>query len=152
MQIPTITASVWFVASATLLAACGSETPQAPANWSESYSEVRACRRSGEHDLNFVRVFAAPGITEAYRSRSGPLPADETILKVEYADPDCREVTGYTSMRKDADPAFRDSDGWRFQRTNLSREVIDLDKEARCIGCHRACQAPDGHDWTCTDP
>jgi hypothetical protein len=75
------------------------------------------------------------------------------VLKEEYADPECRELSAWTVMRKE--PGYPPAAGdWHWQRVMADRTVTEDGHVARCIDCHRtydlgACLS---RDWMCTEP
>lgn len=133
------------------LAACGPE-PLIPPDWERTYSQVRDCRRSGDHDLSYVLIYADPLALLPYQQRAAPFPDGGVLLKAEYAQSGCVDLTGYTVMKRVA--GFAGSAGdWRWQRLSSSRAVVEDGALPRCQGCHASCGvAPDGHDWTCAAP
>lgn len=137
------------------LVACSDPTPpEFPADYAASYTEVRDCRASSDHELHHIRVLAAPAALEAYTTRAVPFPVDAIVLKEEFdfADSSCTgPIVKWTVMRKlaAASPATL---GWRWQHVGPDRVVVTEDEE-RCITCHTTCGAPpDGYDGTCTMP
>lgn len=140
----------WFLASA---AGCGDDTePLFPPDFSASYQEVRDCRRSADHDLGYVRVLASPDALAAYTNRQEPFPPGAVVLKPEYADSACTDLTGYTVMHKEPAATMPDTGGWSWQRVTPARTVMDIDP-TRCVACHMSCGvAPEGHDLTCALP
>lgn len=153
--------SVRLVSCAIVLAttmACGDDTPMStpvfPSDYATTYTEVRDCRQSGDHDLNVVRVLADPAALAAYSDRTEPFPEGAVVLKEEYefGDVDCTgPITQWTVMEKlavGADPANLD---WFWQRVDGDGTVLD-ENLPRCAACHQACVPPDGYDGTCTVP
>ncbi|MBM4357352.1 MAG: hypothetical protein FJ096_04505 [Deltaproteobacteria bacterium] len=156
------------VAAVVLAAACSSPDPTPtpdplwPEDWASTYTQVRPCRRSIDHDLGYVTIHADAKATSSYEKRDAPFPEGSTILKVEYDDEECTELRGYTVMQRRAkgyDPAGGD---WHWQKADVNR-VVTIDgkssspaadpptKVDRCVKCHEACgQAPDGFDGTCS--
>lgn len=125
--------------------------PLFPEDFAATYQEVRNCRRSGDHDLNYIRILASPDAFDPYQGRTAPFPVGAVVLKPEYADEQCTDLAGFTVMRKEPagfDPEIGD---WSWQRLTADREVLPVD-EQRCIGCHRVCVAPMGYDFTCAEP
>src|SRR5690348_5143363 len=55
-----------------------------PADYSASYVEVRDCRKSGDHDLDFVRVLADPTALGPYEDRASPFEDGAVVLKEQY--------------------------------------------------------------------
>jgi hypothetical protein len=130
----------------SLLAGCGPE-PLFPADWEQKFTEVRNCRRSGDHDLNFVRIYADAAALQPYQGRAMPFPTGAVVLKAEFAKSDCTEAVGFTAMKREA------GSDWHWQKLTPARAVTDDGKLVRCQGCHAACGVPpDGHDGTCAAP
>lgn len=118
----------------------------------ETFTEVRDCRQSIDHDLTFIRVFADAAALAPYASREEPFPAGALVVKVEYADDACADRSGFTAMQKRATGEDADAGDWRWQRATGDGEVTESGAPARCIACHRACgQPPGGYDWTCAE-
>jgi hypothetical protein len=129
--------------------------PDFPADYDNSYVEVRNCRGSGDHDLNNIRILASPSALAPYQDRLEPFPVDAVVLKEEYdfGDITCegpiKQWTVMTRLPADSSPDTLD---WAWQRVDLSRKVVEEDA-ARCIGCHQSCGlAPDGYEGTCAMP
>lgn len=138
---------------------CGDDAPPGvpilPMDYPATYTEVRNCRQSGDHDLNMVRVLADPSAMAAYSDRTSPFPEGATVLKEEYefGDATCAgPIRQFTVMRKllvGADPGNLD---WRWQRIDAAFNVVS-ENDPRCANCHRDCGVPpDGYDGTCTLP
>jgi hypothetical protein len=128
-----------------------------PEDYAATYLEVRNCRRSIDHDVNFVRVLADPAAYEPYMGRTAEFPVGAVVLKVEYVEEaDCladADIERWSVMRKE-EPGFGGDEyvDWYFQRVNVRREVIS-DNEERCTRCHSECGVlPDGYDGTCAIP
>lgn len=132
-----------------MVAACSSPAtePDFPADYAASYTEVRNCRTSSDHDLHHIRILADPVSLATYRDRAAPFPEDSIIVKEEYdfADACAGPILQWTVMRKVGDD-------WRWQRVDADRSVATED-EPRCINCHAVCgHPPDGFDGTCAMP
>src|SRR5262245_29136395 len=81
----------------------GEETTLFPANYEASYAQVRECRRSSDHDLRYVTVWADPAANGPYVERTDPFPTGAVVLKAEYdeADMSCSgEIIEWTVMSK----------------------------------------------------
>lgn len=142
---------LWAAAPVILLTGCPPPMPSGdagppivPADYA-SWNEVRDCRRSPDHDLAYIRVFASPDAEPVYVSREGAFPEGAVLLKLEYADPDCTDLSGMTAM------AWRGGD-WQWQELSAAR-VPFTESTERCAGCHEDCgEPPDGYLGTCTAP
>ena len=116
-----------------------------PSDWETRYAEVRDCRRSPDHDLAYVRVFASPEAAPTYITRTGEFVEGAILVKPEYADDLCTDFTGITTMRHTAG-------SWEFQETDTMGRVLPI-STIRCGGCHASCGVPpDGYMGTCALP
>jgi hypothetical protein len=145
----------WALAAVAAGATAGCDeaaAPSFPADYAASFTLVRGCRSSGDHELHRIRVLADPAALASYTSRAARFPEGAVVLKEEYdfADSDCRgPILEWTVMRR---LAGGERGGWAWQRVSAGRQVESED-EPRCIGCHQQCGvAPDGHDGTCAVP
>jgi hypothetical protein len=142
-----------------LLAACSEEpveTPSAafPENYAETYAEVRDCRKSGDHELSFVRILADAAALGPYLDRTTSFPDGAVVLKEEYdfGDTTCSGVvSGWTVMIKAH--AATDQLGWNWQKVDDQRRVTELNA-GRCQNCHLDCSGGSGigYDYTCAEP
>ena len=124
--------------------------PIFPADYAQSYVEVRDCRYSLEHGGIHIRVLTDPASAEAYEADASQLPVGSVVIKEEYSDAECKpsELIRWRAMRKEA-PGFDVEDGdWHWQWVTPRREVVENTKTS-CIGCHRQ---PDclERDYMCT--
>lgn len=132
--------------------ACTGEDPLFPSDYASTYTEVRDCRSSSDHDLHRIRVLTDPAALAPYTDRQAPFPVGSVVLKEEhdFADTDCSgPVIEWTVMRK-----TRESDdlGWSWQKVD-GDSTVSADGTGRCVNCHTSCGvAPDGYDGTCTMP
>lgn len=126
-----------------------------PMDYAATYTEVRNCRQSGDHDLNTVRVLADPIAMAAYSDRSVPFPEGATVLKEEYdfGDTTCTgPIKQFTVMQKLPVGSAPDLLDWHWQRVDADFVVVG-DNTPRCPACHQSCGVPpDGYDGTCTVP
>jgi hypothetical protein len=129
--------------------------PDFPADYVDSYVEVRNCRGSADHDLNNIRILASPSALEPYQNRMEPFPVDAVVLKEEYEfdDPMCEgPIKQWTVMRKLAEGSAPDTLDWAWQTVDLQRNVVDEDDDG-CFNCHSGCgNPPDGYEGTCAIP
>lgn len=127
-----------------------------PADYLQSYTEVRDCRQSTEHDLNHVRVLAGPDALAAYQGRDQPFPVGAVVVKEEYAldDVTCSgDIVQWTVMQRLAEGSSPDTLDWTWQQVDPDRNVVGQDL-ARCIGCHTDCGTTEngGYQGTCSQP
>jgi hypothetical protein len=142
-----------------LVAACSDPQPPPqnevafPADYADSYVEVRDCRKSADHELEFVRILADSSARAPYQQRAGGFPDGAVVLKEQYdvADDTCAgPVLQWTVMVKNSAASGRL--GWDWQRVDAERRVVSNDL-ASCSGCHQACTGSGlGYDATCADP
>lgn len=145
-----------------VVACADDETTTAPdvqplfaADYASHYTEVRDCRQSGDHDLNIIRVLAAPDALAPYRDRAAPFPEGAVVLKEEYdfGDTTCTgPIKQWTVMQRLADGTSPDALDWKWQLVDAERNVTGEDTP-RCYGCHSGCTPDnDGYDHTCAVP
>ncbi len=136
-----------------LVAACTDDpVPRFPADYATTYTEVRGCRSSSDHELHRIRVLADPAALGPYTTRTSAFPVESIVLKAEYdfGDTACSgPPIEWTVMQKVATP---EDLGWVWQRVAADRSVT-TENDPLCITCHTSCGvAPDGYDGTCTMP
>lgn len=125
-----------------------------PADYAASYVEVRDCRKSGDHELDFVRVLADPDALGPYQDRTSPFPDGALVLKEQYdvGDDGCTgPILEWTVMRRDG--AASERLGWDWQRVGADRRVRESNG-SRCLTCHASCTGPPevGYASTCAEP
>ncbi len=157
-----VTSSVAVLGAWVVLSGCShgaspqpnASAPVFPADYADSYTEVRGCRKSGDHELDFVRVLVDPSARGPYTDRTTPFPEGAVALKEQYdvSDTDCSgPIAQWTVMKKDSGAS--DRLGWDWQRVSSDRAVVE-ENTTRCFGCHESCSGPPGvgYDHTCTEP
>lgn len=126
-----------------------------PADYATSYTEVRDCRPSGDHDLNNIRVVVDSAALGPFQDRSTPFPTGSIVLKEEFEfdDIDCTgEVKQWTVMQKLEAGSAADTLDWAWQQVDRDRRVVSENSQ-RCVACHSACvDGAVGYDATCADP
>jgi hypothetical protein len=135
-------------------AATSSPRPAFPADYADSYVEVRSCRKSADHELEHVRVLADPDALGPYEDRASAFPDGAIVLKEQYdaSDTTCSGPIGqWTVMQKNGATSARLS--WDWQRVTADRVVIETNAPS-CHGCHAGCAGgpQPGYDFTCADP
>ena len=130
--------------------------PVFPEDYSTTYQEVRDCRFSLDHDLQYIRVLASPDALEAYTGRTLPFPIGSILLKEQYSDSDTTcsgEILDFTVMQKLAVGAAPADLDWTWQKVKQSDFTVEDEDIKRCTSCHKDCgQPPVGYDGTCTMP
>jgi hypothetical protein len=130
-----------------------SPAPAFPADYAASYSEVRDCRSSGEHQLNRIRVLVDAAALGPYRDRDADFPVGAVVLKEEhgFADTDCIEPpVRWTVMTRLAAGSSPETLDWAWQDVDAARRVTS-ENASSCISCHTGCGVPpEGYLGTCT--
>lgn len=150
-----------FLVGVALLGAChgsASIPPILPVDYAATYTQVRPCRSSTDHDLNHVTVFADPLALEPYMNRDNPFPEGAIVVKPQYSpnDKTCTgEIIQWTVMQKLADGSSFATDDWHWQRIDARKKVV-MDDDVTCINCHTDCGGPNspnniyGYEYTCS--
>ena len=129
------------------------ETTLFPANYLDTFVEVRDCRMSIEHGKQ-VRILADAAALEPYRDREATFPEGAVVLKEEYEfGTECDgALEGWSVMVKLAEGAGEDQLGWLWEESDAERNVLETNGPT-CIDCHNICgDAPDGYEGTCAVP
>jgi hypothetical protein len=134
-----------------LFTACEPE-PAFPRDYLSTFTEVRDCRPSAEHDSHNIRILASPSALAPYQNRDAGFPIGAIVLKEErdFGDLDCTgPVLLWTVMTRSPDAG---ADGWHWQSVSPERRVLPT-SEAGCIACHAGCgRPPEGYEGTCAVP
>lgn len=129
--------------------------PVFPADYASTYTEVRNCRQSGDHDLNIIRVLADPTALDPYQNQNVVFPVGAVVLKEEYdfADVTCAgPILRWTVMSRLATGSSPETLDWQWQEVDSGRKVVSEDLQ-RCIACHSNCTAANGgFESTCALP
>lgn len=117
-----------------------------------TWTEVRDCRGSHEHELRFIRVFANALALENYDIWDKPYLVGSTLVKLEYYDEGCQELVGYTAMEKLEEGKNPPGYDWWWQKLDENKRVTAEGAPFNCIDCHRFhCEPPYGYDLTCAE-
>ncbi len=151
--------AVALVAFGAWLAGCGKDSTQPepdpdppffPTDYEQTYTEVRDCRFSIEHDGWNITVHANDLALDDYVNGTYPLSEGAVLVKTLHRDDQCNEVVGYVAMEK-KEPGFSpSSNDWAWQELDAARVAERTGVLASCISCHTSCT--NGRDLTCTDP
>jgi Cytochrome P460 len=149
----------------SLLLGCGGggdSTPDAPSvpavfpdDYATTYTEVRGCRLSLEHDLFHIKVLADPAALTPYNDHATAFPVGAVVLKEQYGEDDdtCSgAIVKYTVMQKLAAGAAPADIDWTWQEVKADFKVDSSIDIVRCTSCHKECVEPPGYDGTCTEP
>lgn len=121
-----------------------------PANYKMTFAQVRDCRASIDHGLVSVIVRVRPEQAAAYESGPYPLPEGTLVVKEQYRDSQCQELTGYTVMRKEKSGYFPAGGDWQWFTIDTYGTVMQKGKVSSCANCHTMCGAK--RDRLCTEP
>ena len=142
------------IAAAAAGAACEEPEPEpglepwVQADFEATLDEVITCRRSPEHDLSYVRIFANALASGTYLQRDEPFAAGSLVIKAEFVDENCGESVGFSAMRRN-----EAGGAWEWQALDERRVVLEQGDLRNCSGCHDECgQAPEGWDGVCAIP
>ncbi len=141
-----------------LLEACSSDATapaEFPADYAATYTEVRNCRLSVDHDMENVRVLASPSALAPYMNRTDPFPLGAIVLKEQYdrLDTSCSgTILDYSVMVRVAKGNGPDLQDWDWQHVSADHSVISEDI-GRCTRCHKDCANQGvGYAGTCEQP
>lgn len=122
--------------------------PVFAADFASHFVEVRGCRQSIEHELEYVKLFVDPDSVAFFNRCVVPnspcnttqetFPEGATLVKTQYLDPGCTELLRYSAVQKDASQAANGG-GWRWQEVSVSREVLLDGSPSACVSCHQGC-------------
>lgn len=135
----------------------GPTAPEAiefPQDLTSTWTEMRDCRHSHEHELRYIRVFASPSAEVPYASLdpATPYPVGALLVKAEYDDAECASPIGYTFMQKLEEGASEAGQDWLWQRQDMDRNVLESGAPPRCVTCHKHhCAPPNGYDLSCAE-
>jgi hypothetical protein len=131
------------------------ETPLFDEDYLDSYSVVRDCRRSMDHDGLFIRIYANDVAADVYNARTGALPDGSTFIKEEHTDSTCNEagLVGWAVMRRVAG-SRPESDDWQFQFVDTAERELSANVREGCVSCHLndCLGSGPGFDGTCAMP
>jgi hypothetical protein len=135
-----------------------SAQPLFAADFEQTFVEVRGCRPSIEHDLEYVRLLVHPDAVDTYRRcvvPSSPCsPSDgftdgALLVKAQYLNPQCTDLLRWTAVQKDSSSST--GGGWRWQEVSADRQVTQDGAPSACTSCHAKCE--DAFDLRCVmDP
>jgi len=122
-----------------------------PSDYRNAFVQVRGCRASIDHDLAYVIVRTRPEMASVYDSGPYPFPSGTLVVKEQYRDSSCQDLSGYTAMRKEGSGYFPAGADWQWYTLDTLERVVQNGKVERCAGCHRQ-QCGDKRDRMCTEP
>jgi hypothetical protein len=132
------------------------EEPAFPADYLQTYTEVRNLRSSNNHDGSNINtasitVHCSPGAADEYVNGTYPLPEGCVLVKTQYGDPSGTFVTGYAVMVKGAPGSAPALGDWHWQEVDANRSVVQSVDMQNCFDCHST-NSDCSEDFTCTLP
>lgn len=147
----------FYLLLAAALAGCGGDDGPVsliPTNYTASFTEVRDCRRSGDHDFEYIRILADASAAGPYLAREGQIPEGAMLIKEQYdaSDQTCAgEIVQWTLAKRLPIGSSPETLDYEWQRV-LADGRVDDDSQG-CVNCHSDCGVPpDGFDGTCALP
>jgi hypothetical protein len=121
-----------------------------PSDYKMTFTQVRDCRASIDHGLVSVVVRVRSDLAAAYREGPYPMPEGALVVKEQYRDSQCQDLTGYTAMRKEKGGYFPAGGDWQWFTLDTYGTVLQKGKVGSCASCHTTCGA--ARDRLCTEP
>ncbi len=122
-------------------------------DFAQSYTLVRDCRFSTDHNLSKVRVYVNAVGAQNYLDGTYPLPVGTIAVKVltNGQAADCAGAAEeIVAMRKGVPGTAPTYGDWEWQAVNPDRSVrLSGQLFDQCIACHSSCTF--GRDFMCTD-
>lgn len=144
------------IATAVTALACdpddGGPAPIYPADWATSFTKVRDCRQTPEHDLNHVTLHVDPASVALWQqcvvydsTCTERFAEGATFIKAEYSDSACTDLVLVSAAKKSSDAAFADVGGWHWQEVQADGRVAEDGAVERCARCHESCDGSYDH-------
>lgn len=149
----TIRALLLLLVTGLGVSACGEEYTydQAsffPQDWESSYTKVVNCKKSAIHSGPYVAVWADSSGVDLYKGDDKAVAAPEgtVIVKPQYSDDGCTDLTAITVMRKGSPGTAPEKGDWEYQNITGEGEIAEEGQVGYCINCHTGCS---GKDYLC---
>jgi hypothetical protein len=148
-----------FVWSAVAALGCAEDSPPEttaifPPDFTERFTELRDCRQSIEHELEYVKLFVPPDqvallerCVQPDSPCADPLPTGTLLIKPQYLDAACTQLLRITAAARVADLPLGDPNAWRWQTVSPAGVVLQDGQPDGCVRCHSACSP--GFDSRC---
>ncbi len=126
-----------------------------PADYQDHYTLLSSCKKSSHPSGDYVVVWANGLAAEAFTSGARPFPEGAVLVKTQYNDSACSELSSYTSMRKAAAGTAPERADWQWQTVREGKGVGKCcdggnpGDPSSCVGCHTPCA---GQDMVCSQP
>jgi len=131
--------------------------PLYPSDWTTSFTQVRGCRSSPDHDLEYVTLWIDPASQAKFdacvkpgATCTGEFDAGAVFLKPQYADQACTDLVRISAAKKEA--GFETVGGWHWQEVLYSGKQAKVNEDGAlrdCYGCHASSACEDAFDTRC---
>ena len=134
---------------ALLTSACGSDEFSYEAgsyfaeDWAKSYTKVVSCKKSPTHGGDFVEIWADSQGAPLYGDLAAMTPQGTVVIKPQYSDDKCSQLSAITVMRKGAPGTAADKGDWEYQRVNGTGSIEAEGQVGACVSCHAGCSDKD---------
>jgi cytochrome P460 len=125
-----------------------------PTDYRTAFVQVRGCRASIEHFPSNVIVRVRPELASLYESGPYPFPEGALVVKEEYRDSQCQDLTGYTAVRKEKAGYYAEGADWQWFRLDSLGTVMRKGHLKDCANCHSSessCPGGKSRDLMCTE-
>ena len=126
-------------AAALVVAACSSwDDPQLffPQDYEKSYHKLHGCRFGAHPAGEYIISWVNDAGKAAHDKHAYPYPAGTVLVKAQYTDKNCTEISRYTVMQKAATGTAANSNDWEWQHVGPDGEVFECCQVDGCISCH----------------
>lgn len=116
-----------------------------PENWESTYTQVENCKKSAVHSGPYVAVWADAAGAPLYDGTDSARAADEgtIIVKPQYSDEGCTNLTAVTVMRKGKPGTAADKGDWEYQNLKGDGSIVEEGQVGYCVSCHTGCSDKD---------
>ena len=111
-------------------------------DYETSYTKISDCTKSPTHGGDYVKVFADSNAAQAY-SGGDPVKEGGVVVKPQYADDGCTELTSIKAMRKGPAGTAPDKGDWEWQDVGEDGSISSEGQLGGCISCHTGCPLGD---------
>lgn len=112
-------------------------------DYQTSYTKISDCTKSSTHGGDYVKVFADDNAAQAYSTGGAAVKEGGVIVKPQYADDGCTELTSIKVMRKGAAGTAADKGDWQWQDVSNDGSITSEGQIGFCISCHTGCAMDD---------
>jgi len=143
------------------LSGCGGWDDEAsfPENYSASYVKLHECKESAHPAANYVITWLSPEGEQAWQqmmegmmggAEPGPLPTGTVLVKAQYNDSSCSDLSGYTAMEQLEPGAKPELGDFKWQFLDSDGSCNNCDAGSSCSGCHTTPNCGGAFPYVCT--